>query len=71
MAPREAPDAAFGHRRTSCVWCGRRIPGALTDADDRPSRRDLDYTAAARQACPVHRSLVIALDAYYNGEQHG
>lgn len=67
----QADSAAFGHRRTSCVWCGRRIPGALTDADDRSSRRDPVYTAAARQACPVHRPLVIALEAYYNGEQHG
>jgi len=67
----DSRSAAFDHRRTSCVWCGRRIPGALTDATDRSSRRDPAHTAAARQACPMHRPLVIALDAYYNGEHHG
>lgn len=57
-------------RLTCCAWCGRRIPGAVTDKTKRGARRDPLWTRAARVACPAHRDLVIALDVYYNGEPH-
>ncbi len=70
----EAP-VAWCHERyptrlTCCAWCGRRIPGAVTDKTKRGARRDPLWTRAARVACPAHRDLVMALDVYYNGEPH-
>ena len=53
-------------RRTVCVYCGTRIPGALPGSTGRYGRKSggdgtKEQRFAARFACPEHRSLV-ALD---------
>ena len=47
-------------RRTVCVYCGRRIPGAVQRGDE--ATREQRF--AARLACKEHYSLV-ALDPHY------
>ena len=50
-------------RRTVCVYCGRRIPGAVPQGDT--STREQRF--AARVACREHWNLV-ARDPHYNHE---
>jgi hypothetical protein len=69
----KTPDAASGYSRprsTTCVYCGKRISGRLEQSErDHSSNRSTEpeRRRAARIACPVHRDLVQALDAYYGG----
>lgn len=54
-------------RRTRCVYCGKRIPGALTrrDRDSWQLRQVLaEHTFAARFACAEHRDVLIADPEY-------
>jgi len=47
------------HRRTCCVYCGKRIPGALHPSDYQGDARErARQRIAARFACADHRNLV-------------
>jgi hypothetical protein len=55
--------AASIRRRTVCVYCAKRIPGAVP----RDGTSTREQRIAARLACREHWNLV-ALDPHYNPE---